>query len=147
MKRCNVCEEDKSLDDFYTRKDGYKEYACKPCYKIKKRGWYSRTKTLPAKRFALAIHRAKSRNIDFNIKIEDYMNLVSQPCKYCKSDTSKEVGVGLDRLNNDIGYELTNVVTCCKACNFGRNEHFTPEEWQTMIDALLKHRMERWVSG
>jgi hypothetical protein len=49
-------------------------------------------------------------------------------------------GSGLDRINNAIDYELSNVIPCCKICNSMRNNYFTIEETKIAVEAILYFR-------
>ena len=79
-------------------------------------------------------HKEKGNTIEDIISFEDYKRLVKQPCYYCGQEFSRvlkdiehtrkvqvsdtEVKMnGLDRVDNEKGYELNNVVPCCKDCN------------------------------
>lgn len=57
---------------------------------------------------------ARSRDIDFNISFEDFMEFWQQPCAYCGSDIET---VGLDRMNGKVGYDKNNIIPCCSVCN------------------------------
>jgi hypothetical protein len=57
---------------------------------------------------------AKRRNIDFNITKEEFIALWNKPCSYCGSEI---VGIGVDRVDNTIGYQVDNIVPCCSWCN------------------------------
>jgi hypothetical protein len=68
-------------------------------------------------------YKAEQRNLTFRLTLPDFKALVSQRCHYCGE---YEV-MGLDRVDNRIGYLPTNVVPCCTECNF-------------MKRAMVKHR-------
>ncbi len=58
--------------------------------------------------------QAKIRNYTFNLTREEYEKyFFNEKCYYCHGDT---VG-GIDRLDNNKGYELENCVPCCPRCN------------------------------
>lgn len=38
----------------------------------------------------------------------------NKPCHYCGEEI---VGIGIDRVNNKIGYQVDNIVPCCAWCN------------------------------
>lgn len=57
---------------------------------------------------------ASDRKLDFTIEFGEFMIFWNAPCFYCGKDVE---GVRLDRMNNDIGYLLHNVVQCCWDCN------------------------------
>ncbi len=72
---------------------------------------------------------AKPRGLEFTLTIEEFLELIDGDCFYCDSPPSNEFGKnnkyltgshiynGIDRLDNNKGYTLTNCVPCCKICN------------------------------
>lgn len=70
-------------------------------------------------------HSSKSRNITFNLSFDKFKKLISSSCHYCSSPPSSQYKNkcynltynGIDRIDNNIGYENNNVVTCCWFCN------------------------------
>ena len=89
--------------------------------------------------FVRAKSRAKYRGISWNISFEEFVELRKKPCHYCKSPLP-ETGHGLDRLDNGMGYEISNVVPCCAACNMIKGPHLTVEEALIAIQAVNKFR-------
>lgn len=87
----------------------------------------------------LAAHR---RKLEWNISIDDYSNLIKLPCNYCKNLFGKQVetGIGLDRLDNSLGYQFTNVVSCCRNCNVLRSNLLSPEETTLVVELIIKLR-------
>lgn len=95
------------------------------CYK---REWNLKTKILdPAFSDLYSNYQcfAKKAKRVFEIPREDFKRLTSQECFYCgkkPSQANKRRGNiylynGLDRVNNEKGYTLDNVVPCCGFCN------------------------------
>lgn len=72
-------------------------------------------------------HSAKKRNYSFNLTKDDFNIMIDKECKYCgakdsnaHTPNSKRGSYsynGIDRIDNNIGYKIGNVVTCCKTCN------------------------------
>ena len=68
---------------------------------------------------------ARSRNFNFNLTFQEFLGFLDKPCFYCgvvKSSYQQKRRLkiyynGIDRVDNEIGYELDNCVTCCKRCN------------------------------
>ncbi len=50
----------------------------------------------------------------FALTRNEFLSFWQKPCHYCGSDIST---IGLDRIDNNKGYELSNVVPCCDRCN------------------------------
>ena len=78
---------------------------------------------------------AKERDLSFNLDFEYFIQLTSSPCYYCGVKSSRICGDsinrknygfyicnGIDRLINNIGYEIENSVPCCKTCNWLKNK-------------------------
>lgn len=73
---------------------------------------------------------AKNRNYEFNLTFEQVDSIIQQNCHYCNEEPVENKGDqvytygqgvfkrnGIDRLNNNLGYTLNNVVPCCDKCN------------------------------
>jgi len=68
----------------------------------------------PHRRYNVYFHGAKQRNIIFNLSFNQFLTFWNKPCSYCNSEIK---GVGIDRVDNNIGYEINNCVPCCEICN------------------------------
>lgn len=127
-----------------------KEYA-----KLYNKAYYENNKALLAEynkqyriihknRYKLALRKANKRSLIFTLTEIQYIELITQPCYYCDNklgDTfGARTGVGLDRLDNTIGYNIDNVVSCCEKCNIIRNNILTPTETKLAIKAVLEVR-------
>jgi hypothetical protein len=68
---------------------------------------------------------AKKRNLPFTLDIYQFQNLIFKVCSYCNQEPSNQVRRktydllynGLDRVKNNCGYTMNNVVPCCAICN------------------------------
>lgn len=78
---------------------------------------------------------AKRRGVLFAIQREDYFRLRTEPCHYCQGKLP-ETGLGLDRIDPDVGYILTNVVPCCIDCNRTKGASFTYAEMLILGKAI-----------
>jgi 5-methylcytosine-specific restriction endonuclease McrA len=56
---------------------------------------------------------AKTRKLPFDLTFESFISLTGQDCYYCGMPPYN----GIDRINNEAGYTLTNCVPCCWDCN------------------------------
>lgn len=72
-----------------------------------------------------------SRKKEFSLSKREFRLITSKNCQYCGSEPkpyyAKHRAVispvpylcnGIDRVNNDIGYTLSNCVPCCSMCNY-----------------------------
>lgn len=122
MKTCPICKKDKTSTEFYknnTRVDNLSCW-CKECVRAKYPPKYHRDRiyTVEARYNALRLS-AKKREIPLLLSLEEYRVLTqegSAPCDYC-GEPIIQTGHGLDRKDFFKGYELGNVVPCCKLCN------------------------------
>ena len=60
----------------------------------------------------------------FELVKEDMYLFYQKDCYYC-GDNMKTVGI--DRIDNNLGYTKTNTVPCCKYCNWMKNSHGADE--------------------
>jgi hypothetical protein len=70
---------------------------------------------------------------DFTLTTEEFRDLINGDCYYCGKSPSqiynghyKKKGKGyvyngIDRIDSNIGYYISNCVSCCKTCNFAKN--------------------------
>lgn len=123
-----------------------KEYRDKNKDRIKKlwNQWYKEhPERSPKRRFTESKNKAiKIRKLSWTLTLEEYTKLISEPCYYCNNELGDPVkrSCGLDRLDSNTGYEITNVVSCCMICNTIKNEHLTPEETKIAVNAVLQFR-------
>lgn len=68
----------------------------------------------PRGRFATYTRTAKYRGIAFTLTYAEFLEFWQRPCTYC--GTAIET-IGLDRVENSLGYLLANVTPCCGTCN------------------------------
>ena len=112
MKICPKCNQERELNFFFNssgRSDG-KAGLCKDCYYLCKKK-YDQT---PSGRYVMIKKGAKRRGYSFLLTMDEFMKYWNQKCFYC-SDAIE--GIGIDRVNNSVGYEVGNIVSCCKTCN------------------------------
>lgn len=88
-------------------------------------------------RFANSKGQAKFKGRTWTLSESEYAVLINKVCEYCQFPLNKW-GYGLDRLDNNRGYELDNVVPCCKECNVARNSNFTPAEMRQFVGPAIK---------
>ena len=67
-----------------------------------------------------AINRKK---LIFDITIEEYEKLCSEECYMCGKVTCKTHVNGIDRIDNNIGYNKDNCLPCCYECNKLKGEY------------------------
>jgi len=95
-----------------------------------------------ARRFRCASKDATKRNLEFLLSFEQWSAEIAKPCHYCSNQLGSlsETGIGPDRLDNQKGYVIENVVSCCKVCNQLKSNLFTEQETKAMVEAVLALR-------
>ena len=76
-------------------------------------------------------HSAKARGLSWDIERHEFACLIKSPCFYCGANPSSKktkwsprqhsqislAWNGIDRIDNQKGYDRDNCVSCCKRCN------------------------------
>lgn len=57
------------------------------------------------------------RNIPFNLTFKQFETFWEALCFYCGIEIKT---VGIDRVDNSVGYQMDNCVPCCKDCNYAK---------------------------
>jgi len=88
---------------------------------------------------------ARSRHIDFSLSKDVFEKLITANCVYCgKPPSNLKRGYsynGLDRINQDVGYELGNVFTCCYVCNKWKGE-LSLQQFLDHVKAIVDHSVK-----
>ena len=79
---------------------------------------------------------AKRRKKDIALTNTQIFDLIIKPCTYCNRDPEfPKRHNGIDRVDNDIGYELSNCLPCCWICNRAKGNMTVAEFRAWMSDA------------
>lgn len=91
---------------------------------------------------------AKRRGWAFTLSEQTVRALTSSPCTYCGvlpatiqssyGGNGDYVYNGIDRKDSNIGYELDNVVACCRHCNFAKRE-LSEQEFLNWVVQVYHH--------
>ncbi len=97
---------------------------------------------MPSRRLTTAKSMAKKRGHEWLLTLEQYIEIIKDPCYYCANELGTPVkkGSGLDRMDSERGYSLDNVVSCCAFCNGIKSDKLTPEEMKVAVKAILDYR-------
>lgn len=85
---------------------------------------------------------AKNRNLDFLISYEEFIEITLKNCDYCNAKPSAihsnphwngcHLYNGIDRVDNNKGYFIGNVVPCCKRCNAAKS-NLSKDEFLNLV--------------
>jgi hypothetical protein len=94
---------------------------------------------LPAIRFIEVKSKAKLRGLSFNLSLDEFLSFCNSYCFYCGI---KLLSISLDRVDNSKGYQMDNVVPCCKMCNIMK-QFYTQENFINQCVAISNIHKER----
>jgi hypothetical protein len=117
--------------------------SCRVCLNEWKRKNFLKSRRKPGSRWSFCKYQAKKFKFEFSIPFEEYSILIQQKCFYCDDKigcVAKETGRGLDRIDNNKGYTIDNVLPCCGDCNFHKQDTWTVQEAKVAIQAVLYFR-------
>jgi hypothetical protein len=99
---------------------------------------------------------AKKMGRSFHLTKQEFLEIITKNCFYCgikPSNISTRYGpndtylyTGIDRVNNSVGYEIGNVVPCCKECNMAKHS-MTQENFISWIDRVYHHLHKDDIEG
>jgi len=92
--------------------------------------------------------RAERHQLRFSITRNEMRQLVESPCHYCgrppgqvilnRRGFGSFVYNGLDRMNSSEGYVSSNVVPCCKTCNYAKR-NMSVDEFLAWVKQVALH--------
>jgi hypothetical protein len=134
-KTCNECKVDKKISSFYKAGRSRLRGKCISCYKnYRKKSDYK-----PESRWKKYRSGAKRRNLKFEITKAEFSLFEGEPCFYCGGEV---LPISLDRVDNDKGYEVDNVVSCCHICNSFKHV-FDDKLFLDHVEKIYKYQREK----
>ena len=80
------------------------------------RSSYGYRKQHPNYRWSVLKSQAKRREMACSISFELFHKTICEPCWYCGAHSKQFRGI--DRKDNELGYEAGNITACCSTCNY-----------------------------
>lgn len=128
-----------------------KSKSCLKCSKIAQ-GKRNRKLTIEKILFNKKVGKvAHQRNIEIKMNEFDYCKIASNNCYYCGqeplefkpySDSDSIFVNGVDRIDSNKPYEISNCVPCCKACNFAKNDQ-PIDEFITRVKRIYENFIKK----
>lgn len=81
---------------------------------------------------------AKKRDYEFSMTFGQFSTLINQECQYCPTNPSR----GVDRINNSIGYIISNCAPCCSRCNEMKMDK-SLEEFYSHIEKIYHKKNQK----
>jgi len=154
QKKCDTCIDRKLRDvkesiklarDSYKKctncnsEDISKNHLCETCIPIIEKANEENTAHTISKRILREVHRdvvngADKRKLFLNLTNEQIANIIIRPCFFCGFYSDSTFN-SVDRIDNNKGYIISNVITACSTCNLMRGTN-TPVEFIEKINAI-----------
>ena len=124
-------------------------------------------------KFASYKRDAFTKKAEFTLTKDEFCNIIQSNCYYCGGEpvlwspyfksngeidkrfigkvdelymNSTKVKVnGIDRVDSNLGYEINNVVPCCKTCNLMKNVHSENDFLQHILKIYKFKKLEKDV--
>ena len=99
----------------------------------------------------------RKKGKEFSLSREQFLLLIRQDCHYCGTPPSNvwrsrrnkltlKIDLkynGIDRVDNSRGYEIDNVVPCCRECNTIKHDSLSYDEMKAVAQFLKKYRSKQ----
>lgn len=87
--------------------------------------------------------KCRSRDLGEScLTFDEYLLFEGLPCHYCGGER-ETTGTGLDRKDSSKGYEVENVVPCCRDCNTAKSDRFSVEEMLLIGQVIARIKRNR----
>ena len=86
--------------------------------------------------------RACNKSLPFEITKDEYVELIKSNCYLCGRKSYEKHKNGIDRVNNNLGYTMSNVKSCCGSCNHIKKDLELDELFSKMTEIFLKCKIK-----
>lgn len=130
---------------------------CTKAEVIAKKNFRNSVRGLETGVFCLYRRTAEKKGLSFDLTRDGFVNLIYQDCHYCGRPPSNNVKKikkkycppmelvynGVDRVDNLKGYEIDNVVPCCRECNTMKHDSLSYDEMKAVAIFLKEYRRKK----
>lgn len=82
--------------------------------------------------------RACNKSLPFELTFEEYNTIINSQCYLCGRKSYEKYKNGIDRINNNFGYIMNNVKSCCGSCNHIKKDLELDELFNKMTEIFMK---------
>ena len=82
--------------------------------------------------------RADNKSLPFELTKDEYDIIVNSQCYLCGRKSYEKYKNGIDRIDNNLGYIMSSVKSCCGSCNFIKKDMELNELFNKMTEIYLK---------
>jgi len=134
-KTCNFMKCSLSADVFLKRIEHILTYN----NKINGRYFHEEYSSYSAASYNEYKRRANNKSLLFELTNDEYVELIAGNCYLCGRDGSEYLTNGIDRIDNKLGYIMSNVNSCCGSCNYIKKDIELFELFEKMLMIYNKH--------
>lgn len=150
-KSCVKIDNDSRKGKYINREKEYrKAYSSKPEVKERNRQRYIKDKDKIRDRtneyywsiqgqISRYLKSSRKRNLTWELNQSELETFYESICTYCGESYK---GLGIDRVDNNIGYIISNCVPCCSTCNFMKRA-LSKNEFILKIQKIWEN-IEKW---
>lgn len=100
---------------------------------------------------------ATRRGLEWELSFDEVQKIIQQPCFYCGTEKSNHKVTknckegydhnGIDRADSSKGYTASNVVPCCKVCNYAKSNMSQEDfiKWACKVANHSGSMAEQWA--
>jgi len=133
-KTCNYMKCSLSVDVFLKRIEHILTYN----NKIEGRYFSEEFCDTDARSFNEYKRRASNKLLPFELSEEEYNIIINSQCYLCGRKSYENYKNGIDRIDNKLGYIMSNVKPCCGGCNYIKKDMELGELFNKMTEIYLK---------
>jgi len=82
--------------------------------------------------------RADNKSLLFELTTDEYNTIIKSPCYLCGRKSCEKYKNGIDRVDNNFGYIMSNVKACCASCNYMKRDMELGELFDKMTEIFMK---------
>ena len=97
--------------------------------------YFQKYRLSPKGKFHIYNGDAKRRGIVMRLSFVQFSKIISQPRRYCGDNG---IQIGIDRIDNSIGYLEENCAPCCKYCNYMKKD-MSEQDFLDHVVRITKH--------
>jgi hypothetical protein len=82
--------------------------------------------------------RADNKSLLYDLTTEEYNTITKSQCYLCSRNSREKYKNGIDRVDNNLGYIMSNVKACCASCNYIKKNMELGELFDKMTEIFMK---------
>jgi hypothetical protein len=90
-------------------------------------------------------NRASKKNLEFILSHDEYLFMITQDCYLCGKKSNSHHLNGIDRIDNNKGYTLDNVNSCCANCNYMKKNYMLEDVFNKFMDIYSFNIIQKQV--